>query len=104
MNIYGLELGLHDFGISDPSIIGSLSRSFPFLSTTTDFKTTKVDDNRPPPPVVPKKKKASPPRHRHDGTSPLPFGMDWSLVRTRNFKNHYKIYSILLFKEKDGIC
>lgn len=21
----------------------------------------------------------SPPKHRHDGTSPLPFGMDWSL-------------------------
>lgn len=27
--------------------------------------------------VIPQPK--SPPRHRHDGTSPLPLGMDWSL-------------------------
>lgn len=25
-----------------------------------------------------KNKRNSPPKHRHDGTSPLPFGMDWS--------------------------
>ncbi|KAG5548657.1 hypothetical protein RHGRI_014114 [Rhododendron griersonianum] len=69
MNIYGLEPGLQDFGFSDPSIIGSLSRSFPFLSTTIGFKTTEDDDNRPPPPVVPKKKKASPPWHRPEASS-----------------------------------
>ncbi|XP_058226699.1 PX domain-containing protein EREX isoform X1 [Rhododendron vialii] len=82
MDMYGLEPGLYDFGFSDPSIVGSLSGSSPFLSSTARFTTTEDsgddDDDRPPPPVMPEKKPASPPRHRHDGTSPLPFGMDWS--------------------------
>ncbi|KAG5537516.1 hypothetical protein RHGRI_024846 [Rhododendron griersonianum] len=84
MDMYGLEPGLYDFGLSDPSIVGSLSRSSPFLSATARFTTTEDggddddDDDRPPPPVMLETKPASPPRHRHDGTSPLPFGMDWS--------------------------
>ncbi|PSS17832.1 Intracellular protein transport protein [Actinidia chinensis var. chinensis] len=75
MNLYGLDPGIYDFGFSDPSIIGSLSRSSPYFSETRGLET--IDDDDDGPPVMPKKP-TSPPRHRHDGTSPLPFGMDWS--------------------------
>ncbi|KAF7136453.1 hypothetical protein RHSIM_Rhsim08G0212100 [Rhododendron simsii] len=78
MDMYGLEPGLYDFGFSDPSIVGSLSRSSPFLSATASFTTTEEGDDDDDRPVMPEKKPVSPPRHRHDGTSPLPFGMDWS--------------------------
>ncbi|KAL6996628.1 hypothetical protein U1Q18_006759 [Sarracenia purpurea var. burkii] len=74
MNMYGLDPGIYDFGFSDPTIIGSLSRPSRYLYATTGI-TADADDDAPP--VVPKKP-TSPPRHRHDGTSPLPFGMDWS--------------------------
>ncbi|XP_057504653.1 PX domain-containing protein EREX-like isoform X1 [Actinidia eriantha] len=75
MNLYGLDPGIYDFGFSDPTIIGSLSRSSPYFSETRGLET--IDDDDDGPPVMPKKP-TSPPRHRHDGTSPLPFGMDWS--------------------------
>ncbi|KAI8559527.1 hypothetical protein RHMOL_Rhmol04G0180400 [Rhododendron molle] len=77
MNMFGLEPALYNFRFSVLSIIGSLSHS-PF-QILYNFTKTNYDDDRPPPAVVmPKKKKANPLRHRHDGTSPLPFAMDWS--------------------------
>ncbi|KAI7984721.1 PX domain-containing protein EREX [Camellia lanceoleosa] len=75
MNMYGLDHGIYDFGLSDPTIIGSLSRSSPYLSA--HFATFDDDYDDDGTPVKPKKP-STPPRHRHDGTSPLPFGMDWS--------------------------
>ncbi|GFZ04069.1 Phox (PX) domain-containing protein [Actinidia rufa] len=72
MNLYGLDPGIYDFGFSDPAIMGSLSRSSPYFR---GLATIKDDDDGTP--VMPKKP-TSPLRHRHDGTSPLPFGMDWS--------------------------
>lgn len=76
--MYGIEPGLYDFGFSDPSIMGSLSHNSPFSTSFTMTGDDDDDDDRPPPAVLPKKQPTSPPRHRHDGTSPLPFGMDWS--------------------------
>lgn len=73
--MYGLDHGIYDFGLSDPTIIGSLSRSSPYLSA--HFATFDDDYDDDGTPVKPKKP-STPPRHRHDGTSPLPFGMDWS--------------------------
>ncbi|GMQ08979.1 hypothetical protein CsSME_00052491 [Camellia sinensis var. sinensis] len=75
MNMYGLDHGIYDFGLSDPTIIGSLSRSSPYLSAHFATFVDDYDDDGTP---VKPKKPSTPPRHRHDGTSPLPFGMDWS--------------------------
>ncbi|XAR50533.1 Plus-end-directed kinesin ATPase [Bertholletia excelsa] len=73
MNLYGVDPSMYDFGFTDPTIIGSLSRSSPYLASIG----IRIDEDDDGPSFVPRKPK-SPPKHRHDGTSPLPFGMDWS--------------------------
>ncbi|KAJ8536213.1 hypothetical protein K7X08_034614 [Anisodus acutangulus] len=70
MNLYG-NYSYLDLGFNDPSFIESLS-----LSRTDD-------DELLPARISSLLDKASksvkcPPKHRHDGTSPLPLGMDWS--------------------------
>ncbi|XP_052180718.1 PX domain-containing protein EREX isoform X2 [Diospyros lotus] len=77
MNLYGLDPGMYDFGFADPTIVGSLYRPFPYLAPRGAAAAAAADGDDGRPPVLPKKATA-PPRHRHDGTSPLPFGMDWS--------------------------
>ncbi|XP_031129444.1 PX domain-containing protein EREL1-like [Ipomoea triloba] len=71
-NVYG-PYTLFDLGLTDPAIIESLNLynhpqitagGFPGLGALTGLSSGNRD--------------ASPPRHRHDGTSPLPLGMDWS--------------------------
>ncbi|XP_019170279.1 PREDICTED: uncharacterized protein LOC109165797 isoform X2 [Ipomoea nil] len=71
-NMYG-PYTLFDLGLTDPAIIESLNLynhpqvtagGFPGLGALTGLSSGNRD--------------ASPPRHRHDGTSPLPLGMDWS--------------------------
>lgn len=74
---YGTDLSLYDFGFSDPSIF-EFSRNSPILSHSSSTSITAYYDNDEPPRPSPKKKNTSPPKHRHDGTSPLPLGMDWS--------------------------
>ncbi|XP_027167452.1 PX domain-containing protein EREL2-like [Coffea eugenioides] len=68
MNMYGghhdYSLYLFDLGATDPTLIESLA-----LHPTRRHS---LDENN--------KSRGSPPpnQHRHDGTSPLPLGMDWS--------------------------
>lgn len=68
MNIYAHDLTLLDFNInfSDP-VFDSLTR--PSQRSSPD--SISVDGNSPV-------SNPSPPRYRHDGSSPLPLGMDWS--------------------------
>lgn len=61
MNFYTDELSLFDFAPSDP-VFGTLTRTASVTSAAEDHYAI---DN-------------SPPRHRHDGASPLPLGLDWS--------------------------
>ncbi|XP_015069746.1 PX domain-containing protein EREX isoform X2 [Solanum pennellii] len=73
MNLYG-NYSYLDSGFNDPSFIESLS-----LSHTSSI----VNDDLLPEWISSSADKASkgrksPPKHRHDGTSPLPLGMDWS--------------------------
>ncbi|XP_017258854.1 PX domain-containing protein EREX isoform X1 [Daucus carota subsp. sativus] len=60
----GSNLSLYGYGFSDPTLYQSLSDPlFPYSSTRTNTESAAT----------------SPPKHhRHDGTSPLPLGMDWS--------------------------
>lgn len=66
MNLYSHDLSFLDFNFNDPTIDTLASDS----STSHSNSFTTVDEH----PVF----NHSPPRHRHDGTSPLPLGMDWS--------------------------
>ncbi|PHU02377.1 hypothetical protein BC332_27628 [Capsicum chinense] len=59
MNLYG-NYSYLDLGFNDPAFIESLSLY-------------RNDDE-----LQGRKSRKSPPKHRHDGTSPLPLGMDWS--------------------------
>ncbi|XP_009783198.1 PX domain-containing protein EREL2 [Nicotiana tabacum] len=74
MNLYG-NYSFLDLGFNDPTFIESLS-----LSRTSSI----VDDEELQPARISSlldkasKSLRSPPKHRHDGTSPLPLGMDWS--------------------------
>ncbi|GMI93911.1 hypothetical protein like AT3G15920 [Hibiscus trionum] len=87
MNLYAHDLSLFDFtNFSDNPIIDHHS-SFTSLirlhsdSNATDYGDDDVADagNKPTSAADPK----SPPKHRHDRTSPLPLGMDWSLPPRR---------------------
>lgn len=80
MNLYGLDYSLLDMGFADPALMESLRGSHPMYAdrryrgmeeeedliklSTSLLKNTNIN--------------SSPPKHRHDGTSPLPLGMDWS--------------------------
>ncbi|KDP37061.1 hypothetical protein JCGZ_06117 [Jatropha curcas] len=86
MNLYAHDLSLFDFAnFSDPIIdhhpLRSSSSSNFLIHESYDSSDDgdnnsygeKINGNS----VMPRPK--SPPRHRHDGTSPLPLGIDWSL-------------------------
>ncbi|CAK9164894.1 unnamed protein product [Ilex paraguariensis] len=78
MNPYEYDFSLIDYGFSDPTILDSISLYRPSRMITSDSRTETIGaDHKPPRPPIPEKIR-SPPRHRHDGTSPLPLGMDWS--------------------------
>lgn len=91
MSMYGYDSSIYDFGFSsDPSI--TITNSFytnPVLAGI-DYEDELYARRRPPTRhTTPITNPSSPPKHRHDGTSPLPLGMDWSLpprvsVRLRN--------------------
>ncbi|KAK4350230.1 hypothetical protein RND71_029543 [Anisodus tanguticus] len=70
MNLYG-NYSYLDLGFNDPSFIESLS-----LSRTDDGELLPARISS----LLDKASKSvkCPPKHRHDGTSPLPLGMDWS--------------------------
>ncbi|KAG8481975.1 hypothetical protein CXB51_026907 [Gossypium anomalum] len=80
MNLYAHDLSLFDFtNFSDNPIIDHPS-SFASFITTPPSDSGDVDaGNKPTSTANPK----SPPKHRHDRTSPLPLGMDWSLPPSR---------------------
>ncbi|KAK9282341.1 hypothetical protein L1049_005257 [Liquidambar formosana] len=76
MNLYSHDLSLFDFNFSDP-ILETLTRTSSNSPSSVSISTVDDDDDddrRRPHPVQIR----SPPKHRHDGTSPLPLGMDWS--------------------------
>ncbi|OQU87932.1 hypothetical protein SORBI_3003G368901 [Sorghum bicolor] len=53
-----------------------------------------------------RRKAPSPPKHRHDGTSPLPLGMDWSPPPKRWLLNYPKtlwLSRLLLLKRNDPV-
>ncbi|EEF44828.1 PX domain-containing protein EREX [Ricinus communis] len=93
MNLYAHDLSLFDFAdFSDPifqhrhflrrsSSSSDFSDDKVYHGTTTSYYGDNNNDNKiDVKSAMPKHKKPnSPPRHRHDGTSPLPLGMDWSL-------------------------
>ena len=83
MNLYAHDLSLLDYNLnfSDPILepfSNSATTPYPddddsvgnhkgnFGNDNNDINKQRVERTR------------SPPRHRHDGTSPLPLGMDWS--------------------------
>ncbi|KAL2458774.1 Phox (PX) domain-containing protein [Forsythia ovata] len=82
MNLYGLDYSLLDLGFADPSLLdypppmvnygkhkekeGNENSAGPSISAIGKNKIGRGNRND------------SPPKHRHDGTSPLPLGMDWS--------------------------
>lgn len=62
------DLSLYTFGFTDPNLIESMAMiSDPSLFSSFPRKTNTTKTNN-----------TSPPKHRHDGTSPLPLGIDWS--------------------------
>ncbi|KAG6789054.1 hypothetical protein POTOM_005138 [Populus tomentosa] len=75
MDMYTYDLSLLDFSdpffdpISTSNLHHLLHRSSSSSSSSSNSSTV-IDRHDKP---------KSPPRHRHDGTSPLPLGMDWSL-------------------------
>ncbi|KAI3759628.1 hypothetical protein L6452_07575 [Arctium lappa] len=77
MSMYGYDVSFYDYGFSDPAITSSLyGNSLSPMAAAIDYDDVYVR-RRPPPRLT--KNPSSPPKHRHDGTSPLPLGMDWSL-------------------------
>ena len=81
MNMYGYDVSFYDYGFSDPAITTSLyGSSFSPMAAAIDYDDGVYVRRRPPPRIGPSTKNpSSPPKHRRDGTSPLPLGMDWSL-------------------------
>ncbi|KAL3835527.1 hypothetical protein ACJIZ3_010263 [Penstemon smallii] len=72
MNLYGVDYSLFDVGFTeDPIFMESLSRNYREREENNLLKLSNSilkNINR----------NENPPQHRHDGTSPLPLGMDWS--------------------------
>uniref|UniRef100_A0A7N0TFM7 PX domain-containing protein n=1 Tax=Kalanchoe fedtschenkoi TaxID=63787 RepID=A0A7N0TFM7_KALFE len=87
MGMYSRDLSLFDFNYTDPNVFASFTRHSQLFSST-DSTDTALDvgedsaqkrqhENKQQ--LVLASRNPSPPRYRHDGTSPLPLGMDWSL-------------------------
>ncbi|XP_042052598.1 PX domain-containing protein EREX-like [Salvia splendens] len=79
MNMYGLDSSLFEFGFNDPSLIDSISSSHTMISDRRYHEREEENLLRLSNSILRDiKRPSSPPKHRHDGTSPLPLGMDWS--------------------------
>lgn len=81
MDMYSNDLALFDFGYTDLNVFESYTRSSQLFSSTDSIDTRlSIDED-----LVKKQqfvdgsRNPSPLRYRHDGTSPLPLGMNWSL-------------------------
>ncbi|KAI3786003.1 hypothetical protein L1987_45130 [Smallanthus sonchifolius] len=72
--MYGFDASFYDYGFSDPAITSSIYANR--ITAEIDYDDELYFRRRQMPPI---KTPSSPPEHRHDGTSPLPLGMDWSL-------------------------
>ncbi|XP_011007709.1 PREDICTED: uncharacterized protein LOC105113290 isoform X1 [Populus euphratica] len=73
MDMYTYDLSLLDFSdpFFDPVSTSHLHHLLHRSSSSSSSNSSTVIDRHDKP--------KSPPKHRHDGTSPLPLGMDWSL-------------------------
>ncbi|KAI3455298.1 hypothetical protein Pfo_011961 [Paulownia fortunei] len=79
MNLYGLDYSLFDLGFADPTLIESLSSSHPMITDRRQREKEAENLLKLSNSILKNSKRNdSPPKHRHDGTSPLPLGMDWS--------------------------
>ncbi|PIN06866.1 hypothetical protein CDL12_20571 [Handroanthus impetiginosus] len=79
MNLYGLDYSLYDLGFADPTIIESLPDSHAMIMDRTRMDREAENLLKLSNSILKiSKRDSSPPKHRHDGTSPLPLGMDWS--------------------------
>ncbi|XP_057772814.1 PX domain-containing protein EREL1-like isoform X6 [Salvia miltiorrhiza] len=79
MNLYGLDSSLFEFGFNDPSLIESISSSHSMITDRRYIEREEDNLLKLSNSILKNIKRASsPPKHRHDGTSPLPLGMDWS--------------------------
>lgn len=82
MNVYAHDFSLLDFNYSDSiaepyyhrRFSSSLESGIVFHNYGYDGRDVRGKDNYGGRPV----QNRSPPKHLHDGTSPLPLGMDWS--------------------------
>lgn len=83
MDMYGFDSSLFEFGFTDPSsLIDSISNSHPMITDRRYSEREEEEEENllklSSSILENLKRDSSPPRHRHDGTSPLPLGMDWS--------------------------
>ncbi|KAJ0076164.1 hypothetical protein Patl1_34566 [Pistacia atlantica] len=80
MNAYAQDLSLFDYGeFGDLMIHHHHDRtSSRYHDDDDDCYNTDVDKSNSSKSKAVEANRRSPPRHRHDGTSPLPLGMDWS--------------------------
>ncbi|XP_047960127.1 PX domain-containing protein EREX-like [Salvia hispanica] len=79
MNMYGLDNSLFEFGFNDPSLIDSISSSHTMITDRRYLEREEESLLRLSNSILRDiKRPSSPPKRRHDGTSPLPLGMDWS--------------------------
>ncbi|KAK4427990.1 PX domain-containing protein EREX [Sesamum alatum] len=79
MNLYGLDYSLFDLGFADPTFNESLSGSHPMIIDRRNREREEENLLKLSNSILRNiKRNSSPPRRRHDGTSPLPLGMDWS--------------------------
>ncbi|KZV22600.1 hypothetical protein F511_02617 [Dorcoceras hygrometricum] len=76
MNVYGIKYSLFDLGYVDPALIESVSTTHQFTSDGENQQ--KEGENLLGSSNLIGNNKITLPQHRHDGTSPLPLGMDWS--------------------------
>lgn len=76
MNLYGINYSLFDLGFIDPSLIESIS--VPHQTTSDGESQQQEGENLLGSSNFIGKNKIALSQHRHDGTSPLPLGMDWS--------------------------
>ncbi|XP_073269792.1 PX domain-containing protein EREX isoform X1 [Primulina huaijiensis] len=76
MNLYGINYSLFDLGLIDPALIESISTRH---QTTSDGENQqKEGENLFGSSNLIEKNEMTLSQHRHDGTSPLPLGMEWN--------------------------
>lgn len=78
MNLYAQDLSLFDYGDFGDLMIHHHDRTSSRYHEDDDYNSISVGKSTRNESKAVKADRRSPPRHRHDGTSPLPLGMDWS--------------------------